>query len=52
MNELQRLSRAVAIHTGRRRASKKEMREAWAYLNEVHDKYGTVDVSIIRSLLR
>ncbi len=52
MNELQRLNRAVAIHTGRRRASEKEMREAWAYLNKVHDKYGTVDVGIIRSLIR
>ncbi len=52
MNELQRLSRAIAIHKGRRRASEKEIREAWAYLHKVHNKYGTVDVSIIRSLIR
>jgi len=52
MNELQRLSRAVAIHTGRRRGSEKEIREAWAYLCKVHNKYGTVDVGIIRSLIR
>ena len=52
MNELQRLSRAIAIHKGRRRASEKEIREAWAYLHKVHNKYGTVDVGIIRSLIR
>lgn len=52
MNELQRLSRAIAIHKGTRKASEKEIREAWAYLHKVHNKYGTVDVGIIRSLIR
>lgn len=31
--------------------SLKEFNKAFAYLKKVHDKYGTVDINIIKSLI-
>ncbi len=52
MNELEQIAKAIAVYEGRTNASLKTWEEAERYLLKVHSTYGTIDTSIIRSLVR
>lgn len=52
MNELEKIAKAIAVYEGRTNASLKTWEEAERYLLKVHSTYGTIDTSIIRSLVR
>lgn len=50
--ELSDIKLANAIYQGHRSATDQQWRKAETYLIKVHDKYGTIDPSIIKNLIR
>jgi len=52
MNELDRISNAVKVYEGRTPSSHDVWLEAERYLLRVHETYGTIDVGIIREIIR
>ena len=52
MNELEKIRRAIRVYEGKIHTNLPEWKEAESYLLKVHRTYGTIDVGIIRSLIR
>lgn len=50
--ELSDIKLANAIYQGHKYATDQQWKDAEAYLMKVHDKYGTIDPSIIKNLIR
>lgn len=49
--ELSDIKLATAIYEGHRSSTLKQWQQAEAYLKKVHDKYGTIEISLIKNLI-
>jgi len=50
--EISDIKLATAIYEGHKYATDNQWRKAEAYLKKVHDKYGTIDISLIKNLIK
>lgn len=50
--ELSDIKLATAIYEGHRSATFEQWQNAETYLKKVHDKYGTIEINLIKSLIK
>lgn len=50
--EIDKIREATLIYEGKKYATQEQWEDAEQYLLKVHDKYGTIDIQIIKDIIR
>ena len=50
--EIDKIREATLIYEGKKYATLDQWKNAETYLLKVHDKYGTIDIQIIKDIIR